>query len=123
MTIVIAWVRNVSDCEELVFVSDSRLSGDGRLFDACPKIFTLPRSDCAIAYAGHTEDAFPMMLQFQRAIESYSPALRAGFQLTPEAQGVFGYQVAPDSRFESFRQNDRHDSTRSARLQSVRHFP
>jgi hypothetical protein len=81
MTIVIAWVRNVSDCEELVFVSDSRLSGDGRFFDACPKILTLPRSDCAIAYAGHTGDAFPMMLQFQRAIESYSPSLRGSLDI------------------------------------------
>jgi hypothetical protein len=33
VTVVIAWVRAVGDCEELVFASDSRLSGDGRNFD------------------------------------------------------------------------------------------
>jgi hypothetical protein len=76
MTIAIAWVRRILDCEELVFVSDSRLSGDGRIFDAAPKILTLPRSDCAIAFAGSTQDAFPMMLQLSLSIASHAPARR-----------------------------------------------
>ena len=56
MTVVIAWVRTIQHCEELIFVSDSRLN-DWRNFDVCPKIITLPRNDCAIAFAGDTKDA------------------------------------------------------------------
>jgi hypothetical protein len=52
MTVAIAWVRAIRDCEELLFVSDSRLSGDGRNLDVSPKILTLPRTDCAICFGG-----------------------------------------------------------------------
>lgn len=81
MTIAIAWVRKLRDCEELVFVSDSRLSGDTRNFDAGPKILTFSRTDCAIAFAGYTGHAFPMMLQIQRAIDSHAPARRRSMDL------------------------------------------
>ena len=57
----------------LLFVSDSRVSDD-RVFDSCPKILTLPRRDCAIAFSGYTGDAFPMMLQLSLAIDAYNPA-------------------------------------------------
>jgi hypothetical protein len=70
MTIAIAWVRTITDCEELVFVTDSRLSGDGRNFDGCPKAMILPRGDCAIAFAGYTGHAYPLMQQLALAIES-----------------------------------------------------
>jgi hypothetical protein len=76
MTVAVAWVRQLPDCQELVFVTDSRYSGDGRNFDACPKIMTLPRTDCAIAFAGYTGHALPMMLQLVQAIDSYAPARR-----------------------------------------------
>jgi hypothetical protein len=82
MTVAIAWVRTLRDCEELVFASDSRLSGDGRTFDACPKIVTLPRSDCAICFAGYTGHAFPMMLQLALAIDSYAPSRRGSLDIT-----------------------------------------
>src|SRR5262249_34395881 len=82
MTVVIAWVRKINNCEELVFVSDSRLSGDGRNFDACPKILTLPRTDCVIAYAGYSGHAYPMMLQLQRAIDSYAPSRRGSLDIS-----------------------------------------
>lgn len=81
MTIAIAWVRRIADCEELVFASDSRLSGDTRTFDAAPKLLTLPRGDCAIAFAGITQDAFPMMLQLSLAISSYGPTRRRSLEL------------------------------------------
>ena len=81
MTIAIAWVRRIRDCEELVFVSDSRLSGDGRTFDGCPKILTLPRSDCAISFAGYTGHAFPMMLQLALAIDSFEPSKRGSLDI------------------------------------------
>jgi hypothetical protein len=82
MTIAVAWVRRIRDCEELVFASDSRLSGDGRTFDAAPKILTLSRNDCAIAFAGLTQDAFPMMLQLSLSISSHRPALRRNIDLS-----------------------------------------
>lgn len=54
-------------------MSDSRLSGDGRTFDHCPKVLPLPRSDCAIAFAGYTQDAYPLMHQLSLAIQAFSP--------------------------------------------------
>ena len=81
MTIAIAWVRSVGSCEELVFVSDSRLSGDGNIFDSCPKLLALPRHDCAIAFAGYTGHAFPMMLQLSLAIDCHGPAKRGSLDL------------------------------------------
>lgn len=81
MTIAIAWTRTISGCEELVFVSDSRLSGDGTTFDACQKVMTLPRSDCAIAFAGYTGHAFPMMNQLSLAIASHAPLARRSMDL------------------------------------------
>lgn len=81
MTIQACWVRRIRDAEELVFASDSRLSGDGTNFDSCPKILTLPRSDCAISFAGYTGHAFPMMLQLDLAIGAYEPARRGGLDI------------------------------------------
>lgn len=82
MTVLVSWVRRIREAEELVFASDSRLSGDGRNFDACAKILTLPRSDCAIAFAGYTGHAFPMMLQLDLAIAAYEPARRGGLDIS-----------------------------------------
>lgn len=81
MTIAIAWIRKIRDCDELLFVSDSRLSGDGSTFDGCPKTLTLPRSDCAISFAGYTGHAFPMMLQLALAIDSHAPSKRGSLDL------------------------------------------
>ncbi len=82
MTVLASWIRRIRDAEELIFISDSRLSGDGRNFDACAKILTLPRSDCAIAFAGYTGHAFPMMLQLDLAIDAYEPARRGGLDIS-----------------------------------------
>src|ERR1022692_1241511 len=81
MTILATWVRTLRTVEELVFVSDSRLSGDGTNFDSCPKILTLPRTDCAIGFAGYTGHAFPMMLQLDLAIGAYEPARRGALDI------------------------------------------
>jgi hypothetical protein len=93
MTIAIAWIRKVRDWEELVFVSDSRLSGDGRNLDVSPKILTLPRADCAICFGGETEHAFPMMLQLALAIDAHWPTRQGSFplnKLKKHALQVFG---------------------------------
>src|SRR2546425_1900977 len=74
MTIALSWVGTRRDGREhLFFASDSRVRGGHRL-DACPKILTLPRSDCAICFAGHTAAAYPFMLQLANAIAAHRPA-------------------------------------------------
>jgi hypothetical protein len=70
MTLSLAWIRTVRESQELVFASDSRLRS-GQAWDCCPKIMTLPRSDCLISFAGETDYAYPLMLQMARAIEFY----------------------------------------------------
>jgi len=82
VTIAIAWVRKILDYEQLVMVSDSRLSGDGRTFDGCPKILSLPRTDCAIAFAGDSGYAFSMMLQLSLAIDSFPKMKRRAHELS-----------------------------------------
>jgi len=75
MTLVIAWVRRRKDGqEELVLASDSRIRSGGNL-DCAPKLIPLPRGDSAIAFAGDTYFAFPLMLQLVQAVSSYSPLL------------------------------------------------
>jgi hypothetical protein len=82
--LAVAWTRRLTEqTEELIFVSDSRYRGGDQNFDACPKILTLPRSDCAICFAGDTQHALPMMLQLSEAIGSYDQARRRSQDITP----------------------------------------
>lgn len=60
MTLSMAWVRNVGEYEELIFCSDSRLRF-GCAWDACQKVFPLPRGDCAITFAGDTQYSYPFI--------------------------------------------------------------
>lgn len=70
MTVVSAWVRKTRHgAEEVVVVSDSRLSGGGSL-DCSPKIIQLPRSDAVMAYAGDTFFAYPIIHQISEAIRA-----------------------------------------------------
>jgi len=73
MTLCIAWLRSLGDAEELLIASDSRLRM-GCAWDCGPKIMTLPRSDAAICFAGHTYDAYPLMIQMANAIASHPPS-------------------------------------------------
>lgn len=70
MTISMAWVRSTGKKHELIFASDSRLSGGGHV-DQCQKVFSLPREDCCIAFAGYTTIAYPFILQLQNVIEQH----------------------------------------------------
>lgn len=74
MTLTIAWVRKVGQSEELIIASDSRLRSLGA-WDAAPKIIPLPRKDSAIAFAGDTNYAYPIMIQVVNSINSWSAAL------------------------------------------------
>ncbi len=81
MTLSIAWVRTVNQqTRELVFCSDSRLSGGNR-FDYATKLFTLPRSDCGLAFAGGTAWAYPMATALSRATEIHEPSVTRAMEL------------------------------------------
>lgn len=74
MTLAMAWVGTRKDgLTHLYIASDSRTRG-GMVFDYCPKILTLPRSDCAICFAGDTAATYPLMLQLANAISLHLPA-------------------------------------------------
>src|SRR3954467_11541003 len=75
MTIGIAWVgqRQQDAREHLYIAADSRTRG-AYVFDSCPKILTLPRSDCAICCAGVTSETYPLMVQLAYAIAAHEPA-------------------------------------------------
>lgn len=80
MTLSLAWVRSIGATTELVMATDSRLRG-GRAWDAAPKILTLPRSDCAICFAGDTDDACPLMLSMASAIGDYPKSRSRGMDI------------------------------------------
>ena len=74
MTIATAWVGTRSDgISHLYFASDSRTRG-GYVFDACPKLLMLPRSDSAICFAGDLDWSYPLMLQISNAIAAHRPS-------------------------------------------------
>lgn len=56
--------------QELLIASDSRLRA-GYAWDAAPKILRLPRGDAALAFAGQTAFAYPLMLQAWNAVDSW----------------------------------------------------
>lgn len=70
MTLAAAWIRKVHNCEEMIFISDSRLCG-GHRWDECPKMTTLPGTTCVLAFAGDTAYAYPMMMQIKQAMQGY----------------------------------------------------
>lgn len=74
MTIGAAWLRTTASGDELWLATDSRLSGDGYLWDSCPKLMVMPRPGMCAAFAGATSRAYPLLLQAAEAIGSYRPA-------------------------------------------------
>jgi hypothetical protein len=81
MTLAIAWVRQSATAHELIFASDSRLSGGGNV-DHCQKVFALPREDCCIAFAGCTMIAYPFILQLQNTITEYKKVFDRAVDIT-----------------------------------------
>lgn len=81
MTLAIAWVGKRSDGrEDLHFASDSRTRGY-MVLDSTPKIMTLPRSDCAICFAGNTAATFPLVHHISVAIAAHQPALERNLDI------------------------------------------
>jgi len=67
MTLCVAWIRQVNDMEELVFATDSTLTG-GEKWDHGIKLFELPRKDCLLSFAGSTARAYPLILNLVSSI-------------------------------------------------------
>jgi hypothetical protein len=61
MTLCTAWIRQANNTEELVFATDSTLTG-GEKWDNGIKLFELPRKDCLLCFAGSTIRAYPLIL-------------------------------------------------------------
>ena len=81
MTLSVAWVRYAGAKAELVFASDSRLTGGGNI-DHCQKVFALPREDCCISFAGSTMIAYPFILQVINTISDYKKVFDRAVDLT-----------------------------------------
>jgi hypothetical protein len=75
MTLCTAWVRQINNTDELVFATDSTLTG-GEKWDHGIKLFELPRKDCLLCFAGQTGRAYPLILnlvsslQFNKQLEN-----------------------------------------------------
>lgn len=68
MTLCLAWIRQVEDTEELIFATDSCLSG-GERWHSGVKLFELPRKDCLICFAGETTRTYPLILNLISSIK------------------------------------------------------
>lgn len=68
MTLCAAWIREVNDSQELVFATDSTLTG-GEKWNHGVKLFELPRKDCLLCFAGETYRAYPLILNLTAAIK------------------------------------------------------
>jgi len=68
MTLCIAWIRETSESEELVFATDSALTG-GEKWNHGVKLFELPRKDCLLCFAGETYRAYPLILNLISTIK------------------------------------------------------
>lgn len=69
MTLCIAWIRKVKEEPELVFATDSVLTG-GEEWKHGIKLFELPRKDCLICFSGVTTRAYPLILNLINAIQN-----------------------------------------------------
>jgi len=69
MTLCTAWIRQDGDNQELVFATDSMLTGGGETWKHGIKLFELPRKDCLLCFAGETTKAYPLVLNLISSIK------------------------------------------------------
>lgn len=67
MTLCTAYIRQANDTEELIFATDSCLTG-GEKWKHGIKLFELPRKDCLLCFAGSTIRAYPLVLNLVSSI-------------------------------------------------------
>jgi hypothetical protein len=86
MTLIAAWTRRLGSrprapkVEELVIASDSRLTF-GQCWDACPKVFAMPRSDAVIAFCGSTFYGYPVVEQMRSAVAMFRKSATRGLDV------------------------------------------
>ena len=68
MTLCTAWIRQAGATDELVFATDSCLTG-GEKWKQGIKLFELPRKDCLLCFAGSTARAYPLVLNLVSSID------------------------------------------------------
>jgi len=68
MTLCVSWIREVNNEKELIFATDSCLSG-GERWPSGVKLFELPRKDCLICFAGETNRTYPLILNLISSIK------------------------------------------------------
>lgn len=68
MTLCAVWIRDINENEELIFASDSVLTG-GEKWNHGIKLFELPRKDCLLCFAGETYRAYPLILNLNSIIK------------------------------------------------------
>lgn len=68
MTLCVAWIRQAENTEELIFATDSTLTG-GEKWNSGVKLFELPRKDCLLCFAGSTFRAYPLILNLISSIK------------------------------------------------------
>ncbi len=89
MTLCTAYIRQVNDSEELIFATDSCLTG-GEKWKHGIKLFELPRKDCLLCFAGDTIRAYPLVLnlvssiQLNKYLESPSASLEEVLEFLSE---------------------------------------
>ena len=69
MTLCVAWIRQIGENQELVFATDSCLTGGGEVWKHGVKLFELPRKDCLLCFAGETAKAYPLILNLISSIK------------------------------------------------------
>lgn len=67
MTLCTAWIRQAHGNEELIFATDSCLTG-GEKWKHGIKLFELPRKDCLLCFTGSTMRAYPLVLNLISSI-------------------------------------------------------
>lgn len=68
MTLCVAWVRQINNTDELIFATDSMLTGSEK-WDHGIKLFELPRKDCLLCFAGETIRAYPLILNLVSSLK------------------------------------------------------
>jgi hypothetical protein len=67
MTLCVAYIRQVDQAEELVFATDSCLTG-GEKWKHGIKLFRIPKRDCLLCFAGSSLRAYPLVLNLISSI-------------------------------------------------------
>jgi len=92
MTITLAWERRLANYSEIIFCSDSRLTGGGNI-DVCQKVFPLPREDGGIGFCGSTLIAYPIINQFISYVKNYKKMLIARWMARNFPAGLRAWRI------------------------------